>query len=108
MPSPRQYQTFEIQVQWQFDAEAEVFRVRATHALDAFRQFRQRLTYDEGTAIERLTVAPAKAEPKPQSQPQPTRCPECGATKCCYECASRGGPGTDLMTQEGQSQEQNP
>jgi hypothetical protein len=100
MPSPRQHQTFEIQVQWQPDADPEVFRVRATHALDAFRQFRQRLTYDEGTAIERLTVAPAQA--KPQSQAQPTRCPECGAIECCYECASRGGPGTDLLAQGGQ------
>jgi hypothetical protein len=59
MPSPRQYQTFEIRVQWS-TSDPEVFRVRATHALDAFRQFRAKLSYDEGTAIERLTVAPAQ------------------------------------------------
>jgi hypothetical protein len=60
MPSPRQNQTFEIQVQWQSDTSPEVFRIRATHALDAFRQFHNRLTYDEGVAIERLTVTPAQ------------------------------------------------
>jgi hypothetical protein len=69
MPSPRQHQIFEIQVQWQSDAHSEVFRVRATHALDAFRQFRQRLTYDEGTAIERLTVAPAKGGQSQEQNP---------------------------------------
>ena len=24
-------------------------------------------------------------------------CPDCGATKCCYECATRGGPGASLL-----------
>ena len=27
----------------------------------------------------------------------PPRCPDCGATKCCYECATRGGNGSDLL-----------
>lgn len=26
-------------------------------------------------------------------------CPECGADKCCYACASQGGPGADLLPQ---------
>jgi hypothetical protein len=69
MPSPRQHQTFEIQVQWQPDAHSETFRVRATHALDAFRLFRQRLTYDEGTAIERLTVGRVKEGQNQEQDP---------------------------------------
>ena len=36
------------------------------------------------------------------------RCPDCNSRDCCYECATRGGPGADLLLTDQEKEERRP
>jgi len=51
---------------------------------------------------------PGKGQKMEHNQKINARCPDCNARDCCYECATRGGPGADLLLTDQEKEEIRP